>query len=130
MHGAGIWRLLAAAILVLAHLAPAYGQTWPSKPVRMIVPFPPGGTTDIVARLLGADLQRMEQRSDRNRRVRAHIGDELVSKSPTWLNVLMGTGGTHSDQRGAVAQRRKQDAVRQVRISCDHACAGVPNVMD
>jgi tripartite-type tricarboxylate transporter receptor subunit TctC len=56
-------RLLAVAALAVLSLAPIHAQTWPSKPVRIIVPFPPGGTTDIVARSIGVELQRMWQQS-------------------------------------------------------------------
>ncbi|HEV8096466.1 MAG TPA: hypothetical protein VGP71_12100 [Burkholderiales bacterium] len=35
---------------------PALGQAWPSKPLRLIVTFPPGGTSDIAARLVGERL--------------------------------------------------------------------------
>jgi tripartite-type tricarboxylate transporter receptor subunit TctC len=43
----------------LALAAAAQAQSWPQKPVRFIVPFPPGGATDISARLVGQELQDM-----------------------------------------------------------------------
>ena len=46
------------AIVLLAAL-PAQAQDWPTKPVRMIVPFPPGGGTDTVARPLAAKLAQI-----------------------------------------------------------------------
>ncbi|MBI2510171.1 MAG: tripartite tricarboxylate transporter substrate binding protein, partial [Betaproteobacteria bacterium] len=51
------FRIAVALLAALAALpAAAQGVNWPTKPVRFIVPFPPGGTTDPLARLVGARL--------------------------------------------------------------------------
>lgn len=49
--------LLCALTLMLAASLPAHAQDWPKSPVKIIVPFPPGGPTDTVARMLSQKLQ-------------------------------------------------------------------------
>ncbi len=84
---------LGAAVLPLA--AHAQGA-WPTKPVRMIVPFAAGGTTDVVARMLGQKLSEMwgqpvtvENRAGAG----GNIGADLVAKStPDGYTLLMASG--------------------------------------
>ena len=48
------WRILACSMVCIPLIAAA--QTWPAKPVRMLVPFPPGGGVDFAARIVGKHL--------------------------------------------------------------------------
>src|ERR671918_991640 len=50
-------RILLAVLLAISFVVSAYGQeAWPQRPVRFILPFPPGGGTDILGRLLAERL--------------------------------------------------------------------------
>ena len=52
-------RILLCAIVLLAlGVGPAAAQTYPSKPIKLIVPFPPGEPVDVAARLVGQHLPR------------------------------------------------------------------------
>ena len=122
------------AVIVCAVLAPAQAQTWPSKPVRIVVPFPPGGTTDIVARSIGVELQRMWQHAvviENRPGAGGNIGADLVAKAaPDGYTLLMGTVGTHAINKALFEQNGAKmpfDPAKDfVPITL---AAGVPNVM-
>ncbi|MEK6591468.1 MAG: tripartite tricarboxylate transporter substrate binding protein [Pseudomonadota bacterium] len=86
----GACLALAAA---LAGIAPAYAQ-YPTKPVRFILPFPPGGGTDTLARILGAKLSdglAQQVILDNRPGAGANIGAEIAAKSPPdGYTLLMG----------------------------------------
>jgi len=58
MKRLGLWLGAAAALAAVATAMPAAAQEWPNRPVRIMVPFGPGSTPDIVARLVGDQLQQ------------------------------------------------------------------------
>ena len=78
-------RALAAIVIASALATPAMGQSWPTRPVRIVLPFAPGGGTDIMGRLLGQKLTEelgtpflMENRPGAG----ASIGAAFVAKAP------------------------------------------------
>ncbi|HWL05587.1 MAG TPA: tripartite tricarboxylate transporter substrate binding protein [Xanthobacteraceae bacterium] len=58
MKRLGLWLGAATALAAVATAMPAAAQEWPNRPVRIMVPFGPGSTPDIVARLVGDQLQQ------------------------------------------------------------------------
>ena len=51
-------KLKIAAVLALAGMSCVAQAQYPNKPIKMVVPFPAGGTTDIMARAMAAELQK------------------------------------------------------------------------
>jgi tripartite-type tricarboxylate transporter receptor subunit TctC len=77
--------VLAAACLVLAGTGLAAAQNYPSRPVRLIIPFPPGGSNDVVGRLIAIKLgDRLGKQVVVDNRGGAGgvIGTEAVAKAP------------------------------------------------
>ena len=92
--------LLGSTLLALACTSPALaqGSAWPTKPIRLVVTFPPGGAPDILARLF-ADKAQFGQPVviDNKAGAGGNIGAESVAKAPAdGYTLVMGTVGTHS----------------------------------
>jgi len=78
--------LFAATVAMLTGVAsPGHAQTYPSKPVRLVVPYPPGGGTDVIARPLAQKLTEFIGQQvivDNRGGANGNIGMEFVAKSP------------------------------------------------
>jgi tripartite-type tricarboxylate transporter receptor subunit TctC len=120
----------ALSAIVFASI-PAAAQTgWPTKPVKIVVPFSPGGTTDILARAVAPELSKalgqpfiVENRAGAG----GNIGADLVAKSaPDGYTILMGTVGTHGINK-SLYRRLAYDPQKD--FAPITLVAGVPNVM-
>jgi len=116
---------------VLALLATgAWGQAYPAKPIRLVVPFPAGGTTDILARAVGQKLTEAWGQPvvvDNRPGAGGNIGAELVAKAaPDGYTLLMGTVGTHAINASLYA-KMPYDHIKD--FAPVILVAGVPNVL-
>jgi tripartite-type tricarboxylate transporter receptor subunit TctC len=108
----------------------ASAQTYPTKPIRVVVPFPAGGTTDVLARAVAQKLtESLGQPAVVDNRPGAggNIGAELVAKSaPDGYTLLMGTVGTHAINP-SLYPKMPYDHVKD--FAPVILVAGVPNVL-
>src|SRR6186713_3531586 len=123
--------LLAFALAALAPLGFAQGAAgWPNKPVRIVVPFAPGGTTDILARALAPELSKAFGQTfviENKPGAGGNLGADLVAKSPPdGYTQLMGTVGTQSINP-SLYPKMPYDAVKDFMPVT--LFAGVPNVL-
>jgi len=125
------FALAIAAVLSIGNVARADAQgAYPTKPVRLVVPFPPGGTTDILARAIAQRYSEAFGQPfvvDNRPGAGGNIGSELVAKSPPdGYTLLMGTVGTHAINPSLYAKMpydHVKDFVPVILV------AGVPNVL-
>ena len=94
---------------------PSWAQAFPAKPLRLVVPFPPGGPTDIVARPLAQMLSAALGQAvtvDNRAGAGGSIAADFVAKSPPdGYTLLMGTVGTHAIN-AALYKKLPYDAVK------------------
>jgi tripartite-type tricarboxylate transporter receptor subunit TctC len=87
--------IVASVACALAFSSAAFAQTYPSKPIRIIVPFPPGGSVDLVARILANDLAKPLGQQivvDNRSGASGNIGSEVAKNSaPDGYTLLINT---------------------------------------
>jgi len=118
-----------AAVFLIA--SPVLAQaTWPAKPVKIVVPFAAGGTTDILARAIAPELSKAfgQQFIVENRTgAGGNLGADVVAKSQAdGYTLLMGTVGTHGINK-ALYDKMPFDPIKD--FAPITLVAAVPNVM-
>ncbi|MCC7082322.1 MAG: tripartite tricarboxylate transporter substrate binding protein [Burkholderiales bacterium] len=98
-------RMIHAALSVVSALCISYpaiaADLYPTRTIRFIVPFPPGGATDVVTRLLAQKLNEHYKRQvvmvDNRAGAGGVVGSELAARAaPDGYTLVMGTTGTHA----------------------------------
>ena len=119
------WLAVALASMAIS----AYAQ-YPNKPIKMVVPFLAGGTTDILARAMAAELQKAFGQAvvvENKAGAGGNIGADFVAKSaPDGYTLLMGTVGTHGINV-SLYPKMPYDAVKD--FAPVSLVAAVPNVL-
>jgi tripartite-type tricarboxylate transporter receptor subunit TctC len=110
---------------------PLFAQEhWPARPVRVLVPFSPGGTTDLLARALAPELSRVFGQQfivDNKPGAGGNVGTAEVAKSaPDGYTLLMGTVGTHGINQ-SLYPKLPFDPIKD--FAPITLVAGVPNVL-
>jgi tripartite-type tricarboxylate transporter receptor subunit TctC len=134
MNRRSLFRLSAQAVVLACSafvgLQSQAQSAWPNKPVRIVVPFSAGGTTDILARAIAPELTRVFGQSffvDNKAGAGGNLGADIVAKSPNdGYTLLMGTVGTHGINR-ALYNKLPFDPIKD--FAPITVVAGVPNVM-
>ena len=92
----GMWATVAGLIAAVLSILPAVAQNYPQKPVRLIVPFPPGGSTETLARMVSVKIAEVWGQQiiiDNRPGAGGIIGTELGAKAVAdGYTLLMGSG--------------------------------------
>lgn len=124
-------KLMACAAALLAFsTAAASADNYPTKPIRMVVGYPPGGGTDIVARLIGQKLTESYGQQiivDNRAGATGTLAANLVAKSvPDGYTLIMGHAASHT-MAPAVFTKLGYDGLRD--FSMIGYVGGVPHVL-
>jgi tripartite-type tricarboxylate transporter receptor subunit TctC len=126
-------QLLQTSLVLTAVLAPGLASAqagWPGKPIRLVVPFAAGGTTDILARSLAPELQKALGQPvvvENKPGAGGNLASADVAKTPPdGYTMLMGTVGTHAIN-ASLYPKLPYDPVKD--FTPVTLMAGVPNVL-
>jgi tripartite-type tricarboxylate transporter receptor subunit TctC len=126
-----IARRHALSLAALAPTAALAQSEWPGRPIRMVIPYPPGGASDIIARLLAPHMTELlgqtlvvENRPGAN----GFIAGEYVARAaPDGYTVLMGNAGPNGTGPALYGSRTPYDPIRD--FSAIMAVSVVPLIM-
>ena len=128
-HALAALALGGAALAVASIALPAHAQAWPSRPITLVVPFPPGGTTDVLARTLGEKLSASLGQPvivENKPGAGATLGADYVAKSKPDGNTLL-VGAVHHTIATSVYRKLPYDFQKD--FAPITVIAMVPNVL-
>ena len=113
-------RRLLCAFGITAAIAPgAFAQAWPTKPIRIVVPIPPGQATDILARVMADQLTRAlgQQVVAENRPgAGGSIGADVVAKAKGGADLNYGSSGNGSASHLAVEMMKSAAGIKLTHV--------------
>lgn len=93
-------RALIALALLVSFAAPALPQAYPTRPIKLVIPYPPGASTDAMGRLVGQKISERLGRpviAENRAGASGAVGSDYVAKSTAdGYTILLGTAATHA----------------------------------
>lgn len=127
------FALAACAAALLAGPAPAQTVAYPSQPIRIVVPYPAGGATDTLARMVGAKLQDAWGQTvivDNKPGASGMLGNDFVAKSPPDGHTVL-LGITAIVQLPALKSKMPYDVLKDLQplaqVASTHSILAVPS---
>ena len=121
-------RMIVAALAALLVAGPAAAQTYPSRPITVVVPFPAGGPSDVVARIVAEHMGKVLGQTMVIENVGGAGGTigsaRVASAAPDGYTLLAGSMGSHVSAP-VLTPNVKYDSVARLRADRLHGpCAG------